>query len=232
MKTRVTKSGYKIIQVLSGRSNVFLLTDSKCNILIDTSPGRRWKKLVKRLKQLNIECLDFLILTHTHYDHAANAFRIKEKYNARLIVSSREECFIEHGINNTPGGINAFTHFMVSYLGSKIAPWFNYDPCKPDILVDSVFTFNEYGINAFLMHTPGHSAGSMSLIIDDEVAVVGDAMFGVFRWSVFPPFADDPEEMVRSWGKLLETDCCVFLPAHGTEKPRLELQKGYEKRKK
>jgi flavorubredoxin len=37
MKTWQTKSGYKVIQVLAGRSNVFLLTNGEQNILVDTA---------------------------------------------------------------------------------------------------------------------------------------------------------------------------------------------------
>jgi hypothetical protein len=40
---------------------------------------------------------------------------------------------------------------------------------------------------------------------------VGDAMFGVFNWSVFPPFADDVPTMIKSWRKLLKTGCHSFL---------------------
>jgi glyoxylase-like metal-dependent hydrolase (beta-lactamase superfamily II) len=47
-----------------------------------------------------------------------------------------------------------------------------------------------------------------------EIAIVGDAMFGVFRGSVLPPFGDDIGQMIQSWGSLLDTGCSVFLPAH------------------
>ena len=83
-----------------------------------------------------------------------------------------------------------------------------------------------------MIHTPGHTAGSMSLIIDDELAVVGDTMFGVFRWSVFPPFAEDEKLMIKSWGRLLETKCSEFIPSHGTANSRLSVQKEYNKRNK
>jgi glyoxylase-like metal-dependent hydrolase (beta-lactamase superfamily II) len=60
---------------------------------------------------------------------------------------------------------------------------------------------------------------------------VGDAMFGVFWWSVFPPFADDVPIMIRSWGKLLNTGSKLFLPGHGTENSRELLEKQYNKYK-
>jgi len=55
-------------------------------------------------------------------------------------------------------------------------------------------------------------------------------MFGVFRYSVFPPFAVDERQLLKSWGKLLDTKCTLFLPSHGTENPRWLVQKDYNNR--
>jgi hydroxyacylglutathione hydrolase len=82
-----------------------------------------------------------------------------------------------------------------------------------------------------LINTEGHSPGSISIIVDNEVAVAGDAMFGVFKNSIFPPYADNPAEMVKSWKKLLNTGCKIFLPGHGNEIKRERLKKEYEKYK-
>ncbi|HBL74567.1 MAG: hypothetical protein A2W90_20990 [Bacteroidetes bacterium GWF2_42_66] len=54
-------------------------------------------------------------------------------------------------------------------------------------------------------------------------------MFGVLKWSVFPPYAEDEELMIESFGKLLETKCPEFLPSHGTA---ILVQKDYFQCKK
>jgi hypothetical protein len=72
MKTWTAKSGYKLIRVLAGRSNAFLLTDGVKNILIDTGPSYMWKWLKGRLDKLGVRQIDALILTHSHMDHAEN----------------------------------------------------------------------------------------------------------------------------------------------------------------
>ena len=77
MRTWNTPGGYTVTRILSGRSNVFLLANGEKNILIDTSPKYKWKELEKRLKQLEVDIIDYLILTHTHYDHAENSKKIK-----------------------------------------------------------------------------------------------------------------------------------------------------------
>ena len=231
MKTwKTKKSGYDIIRVMSGRSNVFLLTNGKENILIDTSVSRLWTKLQKSLQLLGIKNIDYLILTHAHIDHAANAKRLKEKYNCKVLVHKREDDFLSRGDNILPKGTMFLTRPIVNLLGKRIFQKFRYEPCKADLLIDSEFDLHEFGFNAYLLHTPGHTAGSVCLIVDDEIAMVGDTLFGVFKWSVFPPYAEDKNTMIKSWGKLLETKCTVFLPSHGTANNRLLVQKDYNRR--
>jgi hydroxyacylglutathione hydrolase len=231
MKSWITRSGYRIIRVLAGRSNVFLLSNGKMNILIDTSAKFMYRRLDKGLRQLNVTVIDYLILTHTHFDHAANAFRIKEKYSAKVIVHESEASYLNNGENIVPQGTNLVTRTLVNLLGKLILSRAKYQPCQYDILVDSVLDLNFAGFNARIIHTPGHSPGSMSVVIDDEIAVVGDAMFGISKWSVFPPYANDIKQMIKSWGVLLETKCSVFLPAHGSANSRELVLKDYNKRR-
>ncbi|MGE5424588.1 MAG: hypothetical protein ACM3N9_04445 [Syntrophothermus sp.] len=86
--------------------------------------------------------------------------------------------------------------------------------------------------NLYLLHTPGHTAGSMSMIIDDEIALAGDTLFGVFKGSVFPPYAEDEELMIKSWKILLSTNCKLFMPSHGTSITRSLLEKSFKRRAK
>jgi hydroxyacylglutathione hydrolase len=232
MRTWNTSSGYTINQILSGRSNVFLLTNGEKSILIDTSPKFKWNKLEKRLKQLNVNHIDYLILTHTHFDHAENSKRIKEKYNAQIIVHKNEASYLTSGENILPKGTNVITKLIIRLFAKQFLFNAKYEPCQYDCLVDSTFDLGNIGFNAYIMHTPGHTIGSMSIIIDDIVAIVGDTMFGVFKWSVFPPYADNIIQLIDSWGRLLKTNCLVFIPAHGSANSRSLVQKDYNKRVK
>ena len=232
MKRWKTKSGYEIIQIMSGRTNVFLLTNGNKTVLIDTSVSYLWKKVQQRLDKLGINRIDYLILTHAHFDHAANANRIKAKYNALVIIHKEEARYLLSGDNFLPNGTTIFTRPIMNFFGRRLSSKFRYEPCKYDLLVESHFDLKPFGFNSYLMHTPGHTVGSISLIIDNEIAIVGDCMFGVFKWSIFPPYAHDTEQMLKSWGNLLETNCSIFLPSHGTENSRFLVNKGYNRRRK
>ena len=78
---------------------------------------------------------------------------------------------------------------------------------------------------------PGHCRGAMSMIVDDEIAIVGDTMVNVGPWSVFPPFADHVAQLLESWKRRLETGCRIFLPGHGTPIGRPLLERRFEERR-
>ncbi len=230
MKTWTTSDGTKIFKVLGGRSNVFLISRNNRNILVDTSPAFMRGKLNARLKKLNVSKIDLLILTHAHFDHAENACWIKNKFKARVGIHKSETSYLAHGETDLPGGTNPFSGFLIRFISRFIKSPGRYQPCESDLLFDEYFKLEEFGLNVYVVHTPGHTEGSVSVIVDNEIALVGDSMFGVFRGSVFPPFACDVKKMVESWGKLLETSCCLFIPSHGSANSRDLLDREYRRK--
>ena len=232
MKTWITKGGYKIVRLLSGRSNVFLISTDRINILVDTSTEFMWRFLQKRLERLQVKHIDLLILTHSHFDHTANAARIKDSFKPRIIIHQTEAKYLSAGDNIIPEGTNIFTKFIVSLIPKKFQSIGKYSACNCDQTVDDSFDLSGYGVKGNIMHTPGHTLGSISIIIDNEIALVGDTMFGIFWWSVFPPFASDQDKLLESWGKLLRTECELFLPSHGSGNKRSLVEKDYAKRNK
>ncbi len=219
-----------IYQVLDGRTNSFLSNSNNNYILVDTGRENSWKKLISKVDELlGDNKLSCLILTHTHFDHAENVAKIKDHYKCPVIVHKSEAGYLKQGNSPLPKGTNLATGFLVDVFGKKVQFRYNYEPADPDILVDEKYDLNPLGVHAYTIHTPGHSRGSMSVVVDDTIAIVGDAMFGVFRNSIYPPFADAPETMVKTWRKLLETDCKLFLPGHGKEINRELLEKQWKK---
>lgn len=221
-----------IYQVLEGRSNSFLVNSGNSYILVDTGRGNSWKKLTNKLDEiLGENKLSYLILTHTHFDHVENAAKIKEKYKTKIIVHQSESEYLRQGDSPLPKGTNLATGFMTNTFGKRAQSRYNYEPVNPDILVDEKYDLINFGLDVYIFHTPGHSKGSISVIIDNNVAIVGDAMFGIFGNSIYPPFADHPEVMVKSWKKLIKTGCKLFLPGHGKEISSKLLKSQYEKHK-
>ena len=104
--------------------------------LVPLSDG---KLLKQNLNNLKITKIDYLILTHTHYDHAENASRLKKEFGAVVIVNNREAEYLQKGKNTIPQGTNFITRFLVKRLGPVFSEKMNYEPCEPDITGRSVF---------------------------------------------------------------------------------------------
>ncbi|HNT76026.1 MAG TPA: MBL fold metallo-hydrolase [Anaerolineae bacterium] len=232
MNSWTTSDGQVIHQILGGRCNGFLIAGRKGYLLVDPGSKIQWNSLRRRLAALGIyaETLRALILTHCHFDHAANAANIKSQFQTCLIGHTSEADYLRRGDNPFPGGTTFITRLLAKVLLSKPLERFTrYQPVEPDVLVAERYDLQDLGFNGYLLHTPGHSPGSLSVILEDEIALVGDTLFGVFPEAVFPPYAENPRQMLASWEKLLDTGCALYLPGHGGARSRAVLRQQWEK---
>lgn len=229
-----TGDGQIVRRVLTGRSNAFLVSNGENHVLIDTGHAIGYAQLQKNLARLRVpqEKLSACILTHAHYDHAENAQRIKAADATKLIIQQEETGYLSRGENPMIYGTTRFVRSLTNLLGKRVLARASYAPAIADRTFDESLDLSPFSVNAYALHTPGHSAGSASVIIAGEIALAGDALFGVFRNSAFPPFADLPLVLIESWKKLLDTGCTLFLPAHGGTVTRDVLQREYEKYRK
>lgn len=229
MHLKTGKNKYDLYKVLSFRCNAFVLTNGSQNLLIDCGSARFRRQLIWGLAKRGIRHLDALILTHSHFDHCGNSHYIKNRFNTQVYIHESEAEFLSSGKSPLPKGSTGFTRMLVNSLGGRIPSWACYQPCGPDILVHEKYPLDHLGFNAYLLPTPGHSPGSMSLIIDEEIAITGDAMFGIFPGSIYPPFADDLTLMIQSWKTLLDSNADLFLPSHGQHRTRATVLKEFAK---
>jgi hydroxyacylglutathione hydrolase len=233
MNTWTTKTGTVVQQLLGGRSSVYLVSSDDASILVDTSwknARRRLTGILDNLGFLEGRLLDALLLTHTHFDHAENAAFIHQRYQPQLIVQSDESELLRAGQNPRLHGTVVWTRGLNPLMGDWVQPFVHYEPVEPDLVFDERLDLRPLGIDAEIVHTPGHSPGSASLIVSSEIALCGDAVYGMFPGAAFPPYGDDERLLVQSWKKLLDSGCRLYLPAHGRPITRAVLERDYEKR--
>ena len=222
MKTYTTKSGYRISRVLGGRANVYLINTSNNHFLVDTGMSFSFQKLIQNLN-LNLNLT--LILTHTHFDHCQNAGRLQHRFGCNIIMSREAAIYAQQGYTPIPEGTNLLTKGLV-WAGRRIRiKALTYQPFSADMLIDHPMGLQDQNLNIDIIPTPGHSADSISIIVDNEIALVGDSLFGMFPNSIFPPFADDVPLLYQSWQILQNTGCHTFLPGHGRSISRKKLEK-------
>jgi hydroxyacylglutathione hydrolase len=222
MKCWITHSGTKITRILFGRSNVYLVSSGSSHILVDTGWGFEEKRLIRRLRQTGRP--GAVVMTHTHFDHAGNAGALAREFSPAFIVHESEKGFLECGDSPIPQGTMRLTRFVRRLGADRVHSWFHVEGVNAGVTFDDRYDLSPLRIDGYVLHTPGHSRGSCCVIIDHEVALAGDTIDGM-KWTIFPPWGDDPEGILASWKKLLDTGCRVFHPAHGLPVSRERLEK-------
>jgi len=89
-------------------------------------------------------------------------------------------------------------------------------------LGDAPFSLEPYGVPGRILHTPGHSAGSVSVLPPSGEAFVGDLAMNRSPLRLtpgLPVFADDPAAVLTSWRRLLDAGARTIFPAHGPPFP-------------
>jgi len=153
--------------------------------------------LPQRIQALNLKA-KFLLLTHSHWDHIADAAPLKEALHVPLLVHIEDAKNVEEpGADGLPFHIPIEEALCDGYLidGQKIK-------------------LGEMEIR--VIHTPGHTPGGVCFYIPQEGALFsGDTLFQGSIGNVELPTAD-PERMWESLKRLgtLPLDTKVY-PGHG-----------------
>jgi glyoxylase-like metal-dependent hydrolase (beta-lactamase superfamily II) len=220
-----------IVRIPMGTSNAYLVANKGHAILIDAGMKKKEQKLLAALRQIKISPNDIklIILTHVHYDHCGSLKALQEITKAQILVHKAEATCLTQGYCEVPQGTMWFSKAL-SFIGRTLAKKLvEYDPVAPDITIAERFDLHEYGIDGYILPTPGHTEGSISVVIEDKHAIVGDTLFHIVKHSVFPPYANDQEALLRSWKQLLKTGCEYFYPGHGKPFTREKFIKTYER---
>ena len=221
----------KVIPIQTGMSQAFLLIQDSIFGLVDSGNRNTERKIVKAItsRGLKMENLQFIFLTHTHYDHAGNVAVLKKMSSAKIIVHQSEADYLRKGFHPIPNGTNPAFKFIV-FLGRKFThkAYSSFKAVVPDKLFKDRFDLQEFGIDAKILHTPGHTLGS-SILVTDRKAFVGDTVFNVMGFN-YPTFANDEAVLQKSWQKLLALDVDFYYPAHGKRIKKAEFVEAFRKK--
>lgn len=222
---------HKIAIFPFGMINAFLLINSQGCILIDTGLPNSEKKIETVLKKFNLTFTDIklIIITHAHIDHAGNAAKIKSLSGAQVIAHNGDLPYYK-GENKMHFCCTGWFGWIFSKTGAIQKP---YETFEPDILLSSndKFDLNSYGIDGEVISTPGHTEGSISVVIENEKAVVGDLISsGILLGGILmthkakrPPFEDNPLQVSQELQSISDKGVQTFFMGHGGPLPQKEV---------
>ena len=150
----------------------FLIENSNGLYLIDTgSPGYH-EQVLRKMKALARNDLKLILITHAHYDHYGNASALREQTSAKIAVhhfDAESMLFAQSplGSSRRYGFLFPPVQFILNKINSIL-------PTTADILLEDGDSLQEYGLDAKVLHTPGHTTGHCCFIIEDGIAFAGD----------------------------------------------------------
>jgi glyoxylase-like metal-dependent hydrolase (beta-lactamase superfamily II) len=162
-----TINKYSIIPIKLGMVYCYLVKTDEGNILIDTGFPRKRKDLEKALDNSGCKLgkLKLTILTHQDFDHTGNAAFIREKYKTRIAMHTEDVEAVERGdmLWNRKGR-NFFTRFILKIILMAYRTG-KFEKFSPDICLGDGDDLSSYGFDATVLHLPGHSKGSIGILM-------------------------------------------------------------------
>jgi glyoxylase-like metal-dependent hydrolase (beta-lactamase superfamily II) len=209
----------KIDTVPLGGCNCYLIKD-RGTVLVDGGLPNKGKRIIKMIKKAGIDPkeLGLIFLTHGHWDHIASVHTVKKETGCEIAINHREKEWVEKGLTPLPPPASAWGH-VFGFMVKMYIPFVKIPGTPVDVVLDdSDFSLEPFGIDGTVIHTPGHTSGSMSLLLKTGEAFVGDAAASGFPLRLkpdLPTFAHDMEGAKRSLRLLIERGAKVMYPAHG-----------------
>lgn len=204
-------SQYKIKLMVLGQvsTNCYILykEDTKKAVIFDPADSSEYIEAV--IAELGLE-VEGILLTHGHFDHIMAANQLKEKLQVSVVAHEEE---VE--VAKSPG-LNLSGQFGVGYV------------LDVDKTVSDSDVLNMAGFSIQVIHTPGHTKGSVCYYLEKEgILFSGDTLFaGSVGRSDFP--TGSGATLIRSIREKLAVlpDETEVFPGHG-EQSDIGYEKGH-----
>ena len=198
--------------------NVFLVHDGGEGALVDSGFGDDKSVRVRLdfLKQHPGIKVRYILLTHHHFDHTSGAKQLREATGAQVVLHAGEEKFLLDSKSEAPQDLEASAEENKQI--AEAIQRFRDQAAEgvPDVRVTDGETFTVGGLDIQVVHTPGHTLGSVCFYMPGErVVFTGDTALGLGTVAISPPPYGDMALYLESLARLKTYDCALMLPGHG-----------------
>ncbi|OGB24479.1 MAG: MBL fold metallo-hydrolase [Burkholderiales bacterium RIFCSPLOWO2_02_FULL_57_36] len=206
-----------------GLVNAHIVSTSSGCILVDTGLPGSEGKIGKALSALGLTFKDIklIIVTHAHVDHAGGAALMRELSGAPILAHAGDAKYFRREAAMTFCTTGWFGRLFIK-TNLMLEPYVGFEP---DILLNGndALDLKPYGVEGIVRHTPGHTAGSISILLASNEALVGDLIAsGILLGGLImtnkakrPPFEDDALTVAAELRGMVGTGMTKFFMGHG-----------------
>jgi hydroxyacylglutathione hydrolase len=205
----------QIHTLFTGIANTHIVEDGHSVVVIDAGMPRQARRIVNKIRALGHSPQDvrLILLTHGHIDHAGSAAALQRLTGAPIALHRADARLTATRDLSIPPGRNAKT----DAVGRTIAKFGWIVPLEtftPDVWLDDGMSLRDLGIDARVVHTPGHTNGSVSVTFEDGTVFVGDAILNLLHVS-FPLFWENAAAARASACRIRSLQPRVCYSGHG-----------------
>jgi glyoxylase-like metal-dependent hydrolase (beta-lactamase superfamily II) len=209
----------KIHRIRSSDANCYLVEIGEGFVLVDSGWSTERAGLTRDLEAAG--CLpgrlQLVVLTHGDIDHAGNCAHLREAYGAAIAMHPGDVDLVSKGLEPQRewgsrllgvimGGFASLSHRDVSMAG--------FERFTPDVLLEEGASLAPYSFDAQVLHTPGHTSGSICLLTGGGALFSGDTLMNARRWLLLGSLAEDHGALEASLDRLLDLPAETVYPGH------------------
>lgn len=183
------------------QTNCYIIIQNKECLIFD--PGEEEDRVKQLLKKRGLTPLAIL-LTHAHFDHIGAVDGLRDFYNIPVYLHYLERDWLGRPNLNGSGKYAALPDYRIK---------------DADVLIKDEKTLEIGPFKMAILHTPGHSPGSLTFSFEEEgFAIVGDTLFrgSIGRTDLIDGSEPKLLQSIRSSILTLGADTVLF-PGHGPD---------------
>jgi hydroxyacylglutathione hydrolase len=206
----------KVQPLKFGHANIYLIQTQSGYILVDAGMPNMGKDLDEAFENARVDpqSVQLIVATHGHLDHVGS-IAYAQKVTGGKVLCHRS--FSDDLVNGTAEPaiprnlLGRLLNFLTGLTGNK------FEGTEPDILMDDEFDLREYGIAGKVVHTPGHSPSSVSIMLANGEALIGDLVRPAGSGEIGPGmFFEDRQVLRDSLEKVAAFEPRIIYLSHGT----------------
>lgn len=194
------QNNIKVHELSLGLSQAYLIQVKNEWILVDAGVPGQEGLILRMLKSLGCCDLRLIYLTHAHIDHVGSAAALREVTGAPIGLHHLDAEALARGETRL-GSIRGSRRQTRKVLAG-VEQLLKVKGVQADFLFEDGDHLAEFGMDAMVYHTPGHTLGSSSLVVENRVAFVGDLASTTGKPHLQRYYAQDWDKLDDSYNRV------------------------------